>query len=118
MKWGNDLHLVNLSDELMKTVVAIFIADKVKPGDIVLWARKNGLGIIHRVIAEYKGVYITKGDNLKTLDYPITRDDIMGIYYPSRKFLNLLFKLRSLSFRKRALSLLRIYKCAETGGCS
>ena len=99
--------------------ITIFIADEVKPGNIVLWARKNGLGIlIHRVIAEYEGVYITKGDNLKTLDYPIRRDDIMGIYYPSRKCLNLLFKLRSLSFRKKALSLLRIYKCAETGGRS
>lgn len=88
--------------------ITILTVDKVKPGDIVLWARKNGLGVlIHRIIAEYKGLYITKGDNLKTLDYPIEREDILGIYYPSRKVLNLLYKLYSLAFRKKALSLLR-----------
>ena len=95
--------------------IVITPTNEIKEGDIVFWGRKNGLAfLIHRVIAIYEGMYITKGDNLETFDCPIIYEDIIGSYCPKERWLNLLYKLRARRYRMKALWILQAYKEART----
>lgn len=65
---------------------------KIKKGDIISFYDKNGTMIMHRVV-EVKGNDITtKGDANNTLDKPIKRSDVVGVYTGKIKYVGKIFK--------------------------
>jgi len=48
-----------------------------KIGEIVMFIRKDGLAVAHRIIKKDDGKFITKGDNNKFSDYPIEESQII-----------------------------------------
>ncbi|MGN0634348.1 MAG: S24/S26 family peptidase [Oscillospiraceae bacterium] len=52
----------------------VLVKKNIKPGDIVLYRRKNGEFVLHRVVKESGGVYVMCGDNQLTCESGITSD--------------------------------------------
>lgn len=50
-----------------------------KRKDIILYKRDNGQFVLHRIIKVKDGIYTLVGDNQHVLEYPIRRDQILGV---------------------------------------
>lgn len=55
------------------------ITEELKKKDIVLYRRKNGAYVLHRIIKIKDGVYSMVGDNQRIIETPIYRDQILAI---------------------------------------
>lgn len=58
--------------------VIISPAQEIKKYDIVLYRRKNGKIVLHRVVIAHKDYFVMCGDNQFQLEYPITREQVIG----------------------------------------
>ena len=52
--------------------------DKLKKGDIVLYQRKNGDYVLHRIVKKKKGEFGLCGDNQTLVEYPIYQEQVFG----------------------------------------
>ena len=52
---------------------------RLKRGDVVIFRRKDGLLILHRIFRIRKNGYYIIGDNSPYVDGPVNREDICGI---------------------------------------
>lgn len=52
---------------------------KIKRKDIVLYQRKNGDYVLHRVVKISKGMFGLCGDNQMAVEYPIGEDQILAV---------------------------------------
>jgi len=59
--------------------VAIKKTDKIKKYDIPLYKRENGEYILHRIVKTKPDAFGCCGDNQKVLEYPIYKEQIIGI---------------------------------------
>jgi len=91
-----------------------------KKGDLILFRKKDGGFVIHRIIKKKKELIFTQGDSLFEIDEPIKKEDILGavteIIYPEKtikatdsryklyKFLYVSSLGKSLRLLKRKLS--------------
>ena len=57
--------------------VVVKYTNNIQLGDIITF-QKDGAFITHRVIEEYNGTYITKGDANNAKDDPVSREQIVG----------------------------------------
>lgn len=55
------------------------ITEELKKKDIVLYRRKNGAYVLHRIIKIKDGIYSMVGDNQRVIETPIYRDQILAI---------------------------------------
>lgn len=55
------------------------ITGKLKKRDIVLYRRKDGTYVLHRIIKIKDGVYSMVGDNQRVIETPIYEDQILAI---------------------------------------
>ena len=53
--------------------------DKIKKGDIVLYQRKNGDYVLHRIVKKKKDEFSLCGDNQTIIECPIYREQIFGV---------------------------------------
>lgn len=53
--------------------------DRIKKGDIVLYQRKNGDYVLHRIVKKKKGEFSLCGDNQTMVECPIYRQQIFGV---------------------------------------
>lgn len=58
--------------------VVLIPADKLKKGDIILYRRKSGQFVLHRIIQVEKQHYICSGDN-QVMREPVTREQILAV---------------------------------------
>ena len=58
--------------------VSVSAPDDLKKYDIILYRRKNGKIVLHRIVIAHKGYYVLCGDNQFQLEYPITKEQIIG----------------------------------------
>ena len=58
-------------------IIVKYAGNNIEPKDVITY-QKNGDFITHRVIEEYNGTYITKGDANNTKDDPVSREQIVG----------------------------------------
>lgn len=62
-----------------KDMVTISPANDIKKYDIVLYRRKNGKVVLHRVVKVLENdTYMMCGDSQFLLEYPVARKDIVG----------------------------------------
>ena len=52
---------------------------KIKKKDIILYQRKNGDYVLHRVVKKKKGMFALCGDNQMVIEYPIEQDQIIAV---------------------------------------
>jgi hypothetical protein len=55
------------------------IVEDPKKKDIILYKRDNGQFVLHRIIKVKDGLYTLVGDNQHVKEYPIRRDQILGV---------------------------------------
>jgi len=55
------------------------ITKEPKRKDIILYKRDNGQYVLHRIIKEKDGLYTLVGDNQSYKEYPIRKDQVLGI---------------------------------------
>ena len=55
------------------------IKEDPKKRDIILYKRDNGQFVLHRIIKVKDGIYTLVGDNQHVKEYPIRRDQILGV---------------------------------------
>lgn len=61
-------------------LVTISPAKSLKKHDIILYRRKSGKIVLHRIVKLIdKDTYILCGDSQFTLEYPIIRDQVIGV---------------------------------------
>lgn len=53
--------------------------DRIKKGDIVLYQRKNGDYVLHRIVKKKKDEFSLCGDNQTMIEHPIYREQIFGV---------------------------------------
>ena len=53
--------------------------NKIKKGDIVLYQRKNGDYVLHRIVKKKNGIFYLCGDNQTAVEYPIYKEQIFGL---------------------------------------
>lgn len=53
--------------------------DKIKKSDIVLYQRKNGDYVLHRIVKKKNGAFYLCGDNQTAVEYPIYKEQIFGL---------------------------------------
>ena len=73
--YGNDMQPSIKPNEML-------LLDKsAKPmiGDVILFENKFGVKIAHRLIHKFAGYYFTKGDNCPDMNFPFTKDKIIGV---------------------------------------
>lgn len=61
-----------------KDTVKLVKAEDIKKYDVILYQRKNGSFVLHRVVGKNKKGYILCGDNQFIKEYGITDDMIIG----------------------------------------
>lgn len=107
------------------TVLIKPINRKLKKFDVVLFQRKNGRYVLHRIIKIKNDKLVICGDNRIVKDYDIKEQDLIGVmdgYYKKEKFIsinafwykiycNLLFLHRPIIFIKNV-----IYRVFRKGG--
>ena len=52
--------------------------DEYKKYDIILYVRKSGDLILHRIVKKHNDVFYLCGDNQTVIEYPIYKDQIIG----------------------------------------
>lgn len=55
------------------------IKENPKKRDIILYKRDNGQFVLHRIIKVQDDVYTLVGDNQHVKEYPIRRDQVLGV---------------------------------------
>ena len=58
--------------------VRLIKPDGLEKGDIVLYRRKDGHYVLHRIVALHDGVYDVSGDNQQAVDKNVLRADIFA----------------------------------------
>ncbi len=58
--------------------VSVCSPDNLKKYDIILYRRKNGKIVLHRIVITHKDYYVLCGDNQFQLEYPIVKEQIIG----------------------------------------
>ena len=58
-------------------IIVKYAGNNIEPKDVITY-QKDGEFVTHRVIEEYNGTYITKGDANNTKDDPVSREQIVG----------------------------------------
>lgn len=61
-----------------KDTVTLTPCDKPAKYDIVLYRRRNGQYVLHRIVGTMYKRFILCGDNQKTLEYPVPADSILA----------------------------------------
>lgn len=59
--------------------VTLKTPDDVKIGDIILYTNRNGKLLLHRAVGLYKNCYITNGDNVSHIEYPIDKSAVIAV---------------------------------------
>lgn len=60
------------------SVVLAPISGDIKKNDVVLYRRKNGQYVMHRIIQRKHGVYAANGDNQAWVEKPLYREQLLG----------------------------------------
>lgn len=58
--------------------------ENIRPGDVLLYRRDNGMFVLHRLIAVQKGGYLMCGDHQSALEYGIRPEQVIakvGMFY-------------------------------------
>lgn len=55
------------------------ITNSPKRKDIILYKRDSGQFVLHRIVKEKDGLYTLVGDNQHSKEYPIRKDQVLGV---------------------------------------
>lgn len=81
--------------------VTIVKTKSVKKNDIILYQRKDGTYVLHRILKIKNDVFYLCGDNQAKLEYPIYLEDIIGkvISYKKLDNLNNEYNLKNFKYK-------------------
>ncbi len=74
------------------TVKLVRYTGEAKRDDVLLWRDTGGKYLLHRVVRVTEEGYITCGDNRRTLDPPVAREQVLAVlagYYRGERFVPL-----------------------------